>query len=73
MVARRGQEPEHGRQAGQREDVESDVAGEDRVGDPERRPVDHSEHQVPGPVATKPASSAQNQRDRKTQTAQRRS
>ena len=48
MTARADRKPSRGREAGQREDVESDVAGEDRVRDPERRPVDHPEHQVPG-------------------------
>ena len=53
----RGQQPERGRQRGQGEDVESDVAGEDRVGDAERRLVDRRSTRSQAGVAAKPASS----------------
>ena len=68
----RGQQPDRGRQRGQREDVESDVAREDRVGDAELRLVDRLEHQVPGRRGGEAGQQPDGQRDRQAQAAKSR-
>ena len=66
-----GQEPERRGDAGQREDVEADVAGEDRVPGPERCRVDHPEHQAPGRRRGQAGQQTERQGDRQAQPAQR--
>ena len=66
-----GQQPDRGRQRRQREDVEPDVAREDRVRDAELRLVDRPEHQVPGRRGGEAGQQAHGQRDRQAQAAKR--
>ena len=69
--AERREEREQGREAREGEDVESDVAGEDRVGDAERRPVDHPEHQAPGRGHRQSGQESEPERDRKGEPSER--
>ena len=70
--AERGQEPDPRRERGQREDVEPDVAREDRVRDPERGAVDGAEDDVPGRRGGQTGEQAQHNRRRQAQAPQRR-
>ena len=52
-------EAESGRECGKREDIEADVAREDRIGDAERRLVDRPQRQVPRPRGGEPAEESE--------------
>ena len=66
----RGEEPDRRRERGQREDVEPDVAREDRVRDPERGAVDGAEDDLPGRRGGQAGQQAQHDRHRQAQAPQ---
>ena len=65
------QKAERKRKRGQGEDVEADVAGEDRVRDAERRPAERQEHPRPGLGTDQAGQDPDHECDRQGQTPKR--